>query len=58
MSGLAADIPRYELFNELARNGKEIAKLKAELAAAKSALETLTQVLTAVQRDRGKEEKL
>jgi len=51
MSGLAADVPRYELFNELAAKSEEIAKLKAELAAAKVALETLTQVLTAVQRD-------
>ena len=51
MSGLAADVPRYELFNELARNDEEIAKLKVELAAAKAALETVKQVLAAVQRD-------
>ena len=51
MSGLAADVPRYELFNELARNGEEIAKLKAELATAKVALETVKQTLAAVQRE-------
>ena len=51
MSVLAADIHRDELFNSLSAKNEEIAKLKAELAAAKVALETLTQVLTAVQRD-------
>ena len=57
MSGLAADIPRYELFNSLAAQGEEIAKLKAELAAAKVALELTKQTLAAVQREE-KEEKL
>ena len=47
MSGLAADIPRYELFNELAAQSEEIAKLKAELATAKVALETVKQTLAA-----------
>ena len=51
MSGLAADIPRYELFNSLAAQGEEIAKLKAELATAKAALETVKQTLAAVQRE-------
>ena len=57
MSGLAADVPRYELFNSLAVQGEEIAKLKAELAAAKVALELTKQTLAAVQREE-KEEKL
>ena len=51
MSGLAADIAREVLLHALAAQSEEIAKLKTELAAAKSALETLTQVLTAVQRE-------
>ena len=51
MSGLAADVPRYELFNSLAAQGEEIAKLKAELTTTKAALEAVKQVLVAVQRE-------
>ena len=51
MSGLAADVPRYELFNELARNGEEIAKLKAELATAKAALEAVKHKLAVARQE-------
>ena len=51
MSGLAADIAREVLLHALAAQSEEIAKLKTELVTAQAALETVKQVLAAVQRD-------
>ena len=51
MSGLAADVPRYELFNELAAKSEEIAKLKAELAATQAALEAVKHKLAVARQE-------